>query len=80
MITKEKEAECLAQLEESLSMFRAKFSYKLRQSASYIPEDFEKLGNMLLTRAILDSICRDRPFKLVSEYKKDADNLHTCCI
>lgn len=80
MLTKEKEAECYTQLEEALIMFRAKFADKLKQSAAYIPADFEKLDSMLLTRAILDSICRDRPFKLVSEYKKDADNLHTCCI
>lgn len=78
MITKEKEAECLRQLNEAISSIKERFEEKLRHSSSYVPENFLELENTLLSRAILGSVCRDRPFRLISDYSKDVDNLHRC--
>jgi hypothetical protein len=78
MLTIEKRNECLAQLDEAISIIKRIFEDKLRRSSSYVPENFLEIDNTLLSRAILDSVCRDRPFRMLSEYQDDADNLHTC--
>lgn len=43
-----------------------------------IPEDWKKTGNNFTNMAVIDSFCKDRPYKCYSnkEIQKDADNLH----
>lgn len=77
-ISEEKKAECLIQLEVALDYLKHKFNEKLAKADSCVPNSFSELNSLLLTKALLDSICRDRPYELISDYRNDADNLHKC--
>ena len=42
-----------------------------------VPDSWRKDDNYLLAKAVVDSVCRDRPYKaLTDEYQADFDNLH----
>lgn len=42
-----------------------------------IPDEWKKTGNHLLKMAVIDSFCRDRPYKMRdSSNQKDANNIH----
>lgn len=69
-------------LEALISVFAEEARAKLRKAkpSSAIPEDWLADGDDLrLAKSVMDSVCRDRPFRPVSpQFRADADNLHLC--
>lgn len=46
-------------------------------SSGAVPDEWKEDDNYLLAKAIIDSICRDRPYKpLDRQHQADFDNLH----
>lgn len=45
-------------------------------SSGTVPEEWKKEGNYCLAKAVLDSLCKDRPYKPPASQKEDFDNLH----
>jgi hypothetical protein len=76
-MTGEKSAECAAQLDECLDRIRVMFRHKLDKSDSIIPAEWLDMNDYRLSLAILDSICRERPFRFFADDNAtNADNLH----
>jgi len=46
-------------------------------SSGSIPEYFYEEGNWLLSKSVIDSFCRDRPYSMLDTgYRKDCENIH----
>jgi hypothetical protein len=76
-MTGEKSAECAGQLDECLDRIRVMFRDKLRKSDFIVPAEWLDVNDYRLSLAILDSICRERPFRFFADDNAaNADNLH----
>lgn len=76
-MTGEKSAECAVQLDECLDRIRVMFHAKLEKSDSLVPAEWLDVNDYRLSLAILDSICRERPFRFFADDNAaNADNLH----
>jgi len=75
---KQKQAEAKRQLKSEVKYIQEQLLKKLEKSfhSGAIPEYFYEEGNHLLTKAIIDSFCRDRPYSPISSFKKDIENIH----
>lgn len=75
---KQKEAECKRQINEQIKAIKTDMQKKLSKAlvSGSVPDYFYEQGNYLLTKAIIDSFCRERPYSPVSTYKKDVENIH----
>ena len=75
---KQKQAETTRQLKAEVKNIQAALLKKLASAlvSGAVPDYFYEEGNHLLSKSIIDSFCRDRPYSPVSYYKKDMENIH----
>lgn len=76
----QKEKETLAFIKKELKGDVLKILTRKVQQAlasGAVPEYFMEKGNHLLSKAILDSFCRDRPYSMLDTlHKKESENIH----
>jgi len=70
-------------LEELLKSFAEEARHKLNKAllTSAVPDEYleNTPDSFLLAKAVMDSVCRDRPFRPTSPKRKtEFDNLHIC--
>lgn len=69
-------------LEDLIHQFAEEARAKLNKAlvSSTIPDDWlNDEDDLRLAKSVMDSVCRDRPFRPVSpQFRADADNLHLC--
>lgn len=74
-----KKEDVACQIDELLEQFKESALRKLDQvySSGVVPEHFKQEGTYYLAKAVIDSLCRDRPVKpLHDDTRKEFDNLH----
>lgn len=66
-------------LEDLLWQFseRARAKLSSAMASGSVPQSYLDCDNQLLAKAVIDSLCRERPFAPVSpEHKADLENIH----
>ncbi len=74
-----KKEDVARQIDEMLEEFKKSAYQKLDKAhnSGAVPEEWkEDDGNYCLAKAILDSLCKDRPYEPTASQKKDFNNLH----
>lgn len=74
-----KKEDVACQIDEMLEGFRESALKKLDQvyDSGAVPEEYKQDGNYSLAKAVLDSLCKDRPYEPRTAWqKKDFNNLH----
>jgi len=76
----QKIAQVTKQMDDLFKQIKELATDKLKNAYNASPEEFKVLDseNFLLSKAVVDSVCRDRPVKSFS-YKAEFDNIHSSC-
>ena len=68
------------QLDEMLRYVKEVAMRKATNAIDNSPETYKEERNWLLSKAVLDSVCRDRPYAAFNSLsKKEFDNIHLTC-
>lgn len=68
------------QLNVMLTEVKESLMRKAANAVSNSPEEYKLECNWLLSKAVMDSFCRDRPYRAFNKTsKKEFDNIHLTC-